>query len=520
LAKRTESSYEEWYILDGWRGLLKVNYTPTSSCDYSMVPVPEMKGGSYGIDGLLENLEQLLEEGNKVLAIKNVYEASRALNTALLSWSSDDILREKDTTILIFTGDRNIFSEEVWKRMIIIKPPRSTPEERESTMINLQQMMGVDDLVHDYDISPYVALTAGMTQEQLESVAVECILRHSILDMDFIAQAKTRLLASNPAITVIEQTKFGFEGIGGYSRVKEIIRNYVVLPLENPEIAERFNVSKPRGIIFFGSPGSGKTLFVNSMAKELSMSVLKIQMENVLGKYVGQSEKSMRNIFDIADAMEPCILFLDEIDRLSKRDMSSGDNSASHVERELFSMLLEKLGDEKRKWFFAGATNMVQALDPALIRTGRVDSLIPIPFPDKEARKEIFQIHTTMKRKLPLADDIDIDTITEKTFLWSGSDIEQLVIRTTNYVMKEAIVNKTNNRMITMDDFLYIIESFNINIKENGILQEKIKKQALDFSNDKRLINVFDSVQELQSASRVRKGAEIMKERRKEQQKK
>jgi ATP-dependent 26S proteasome regulatory subunit len=510
---------EEYFVLDGWKGLLKVDPNPENRVDYVLTPVPDMKAGTYGIDNILESLEEILEEGNKVVVFQNIYEAERAINSALLSWSSNDMMREEDSTIIIFASSRNIFPEKVWQRMSIIKPPRSTPDERNQMLIDIQHDMIIpekddeDQVKFADELGAIIALTAGMTKDQLEAAAVESVIRYNRLDNECIAKSKSRILANNPALEVNEQTKFGFEGVGGYEKVKEIIRNYVVLPLEHPDAAERFNVSRPRGIIFFGPPGSGKTLFVNSMAKEMNMSVLKIQMEHVLGKYVGESEKSLRNIFDIADAMSPCILFIDEIDKFSMRDMGAGTNQGSHVERELFSMLLEKLGDENRKWFFAGATNIISALDPALIRTGRVDSVIPIPFPDKKARKQIFNIHAKLKRKPPLADDIDIEKIAEATYLWSGSDIEQLVVRTTNYVMKEAILHDDKDREITMDDIEYILSSFNINTKENSKVQEKIKKQAIQYTNDRRLIEVFDSAQKIRRVSRTKKGAEIVKEK-------
>lgn len=515
-AKYDENEQENWFILDGWKGVMGV--TPDPNNVFALNPLPDLQGGPYGIDPLLENIEEMLLEENTVLVIQNIYESSRAFNAALLSWASNDGIRAADSTIILFTPSRDIFPERVWGRMSIIRPPRSTADERHELLREAQFSMPVDNLKVDEEtdgeLAALTALTAGMTKDQLEAAAVESIIRYQELNMDSIAKAKERILADNPILEVNERPKFGFDGVGGYDRVKEVIRNYIVLPQEQPEYAKRFDVSKPRGIIFFGPPGTGKTLFVNSMAKELNMSVLKLQMEHILGKYVGESEKSMRLVFDVADAMSPCILFIDEIDKFSKRDMGAGTNQGSHVERELFSMLLEKLGDEKRKWLFVGATNIVEALDPALIRTGRVDSVIPIPFPDKEARKEIFNIHANKKRNPPLAGDIDLDEIAEKTHLWSGSDIEQLVVRTTNYVMKEAILEENIERKIQMDDVRTIIDSFNIDTKKNGQLQEKIKKQALEYTNDKRLINIFESAPKIRPKSRVRKGAEVMKKKR------
>lgn len=518
LASDDPETRESWYILDGWKGLLEVMETPDK--DFISKAVHGMDASSIGgIDTKLKKVEEKLLEGNKVMVIQNLYNPSEMMNSALLSWASDDKIRTADSTILLFLPDRNILSDRVWKRMNIIKPPRSTPEERTDMLINIQAGLLVDDgegegIIFDDKLHAIVALTAGMTKDQLEASAVESIIRYNELNGECIAAAKARILANNPVLQVIERPKFGFEGVGGYQEVKELINNYVVLPMERLDLARKYDVTKPRGIIFFGAPGTGKTLFVNSMAKEMNMSVLKLQMEHVLGKYVGESEKSMRQVFDLADAMSPTILFIDEIDRFSKRNMATGDNAGSHVERELFSMLLEKLGDEKREWFFAGATNIVDALDPALIRTGRVDSVVPIPYPDKNARSKIFDIHARLKRKPPLARDVDSDIIAERTRLWTGSDIEQLVVRTTNFVLKEAIQNNDNDRKVTMEDFNQIIDSFNIDTKKNEKLQEKIKQQAIEYTNDKRLINIFDSAPDITYHGRIAKGKEYVRKKR------
>jgi SpoVK/Ycf46/Vps4 family AAA+-type ATPase len=208
---------------------------------------------------------------------------------------------------------------------------------------------------------------------------------------------------------------------------------------------------------------------------------------------VGESEKAFRRVFKYLDAMAPCIFFVDEIDRYGKRSTSGGsgdDSGGAQVNRQIFSMLLEKLGDEDREWFFVANTNLVETIDPAMRRTGRIDSVVPVPFPDESARVEILKIHTLMKRKLKIDDDIDWKELAKNTNYWSGSDLETLVVRTSTMKMEEAI-KKGRKDLINQEDFLKALKTFNVDIADNKKKQQETERQALRFTNDERLKNIF-----------------------------
>jgi len=499
---------ENWIYLDGWEGFYywKKN-------DKGELEQKQFKNGSvskYGINEALPTVSDELYKGNRILVVSNIFKSNDHFNNAIRGWSNSDTLRDRDTKIVIFADDRSMFPPEVWTHMKIIKPPKSTWKEREKTIRFQQDELNPTTKIGDKKITDVVRLTAGMNLDQLESAVIKSIIIENEIKLSVLSKEKNELFAKNPVIDLIDQPKFGFEGVGGYQSLKNRIRDDVILPLRHPEFAKRYCMKSPRGILLYGPPGTGKTLLVKSMAKELNMSILLLRPENILGKYVGESEKSMRKVFEIAEAMVPCIVFIDELDRFSKR--SGGDNVSSHVERELFSMLLEKLGDENREWFFAGATNNIDAIDPALRRTGRIDSVAPVPFPDEEARMEIFKIHTTVKRKLPLKNDIDIERIVKETYMWSGSDIEQLVIRTSRDVMKSDIKDKKHDLKIGMDDFLRILNTFNIPVDKNEGLQSNVKDKVMEYTNDKRLMHVFEHAQDSHvSKSKTEKAKNITK---------
>lgn len=498
-----EGREERWLVLDSWEGLYE--HTGKGN-DANCKPIDCGDIREYGLRVAIPKVQKELENNDTVLVITNVFRTDDQLNNALRGWSLSNKLTMKTCTVLVFVDDKNVFPQEVWSHTRIVHPPRSTWDERKNLIDNTQKGMKkhvLREKLLDVDgMSNVVRLTAGLNLDQIEASLLESIILNRYISLTTISELKTKMLANDPVISLIQRPPFGFEAIGGYDSLKQRLMDEIILPLKNPQVAKYYNMRSPRGIILFGPPGTGKTILVKSMSRELNMSLLVLRPENVLGKYVGESEKNFKKAFEIADSLVPCIVFIDELDRFSKRD--SGDNVSSHVERELFSMLLEKLGDENREWFFAGATNMIESIDPALRRTGRVDSVIPVPYPDAKARMEIFKIHTSVKRKLPLRDDIDDSIIASKTFMWSGSDIEQMVIRATNMVMKNDLKSGCKGLKIGMKDFLESIDTFNVNVDENTRMQKQVKDQTIRLTNDTRLMDVFDHAESQSVAESTR----------------
>jgi len=505
---KTRRGSEKWFVLDAWEGLSEV--VMNEKLQPIKIPVEGIESDvqTLGISQVLADISEILYEGKMVLVITNVFKSDQKLDAAIRGWATSEILREKSSTVIIFADDRSMFPSEVWSHLKVITPPKSTMMERFTLILDHDKLLEKSEDLSDEKIWDAVRLTSGMNLDQLEAAIIESIILTGDISLEIIAKVKTEIFTKNPVVEIIQQPKFGFEAVGGYDTLKERIMDSIVLPMKNEEISERFGIQPPRGILLFGPPGSGKTLLIKSMAKELNMSIIKIQPENIKGKYVGESEKSMRKVFDIADAMSPCIVFLDEFDRLSKRD--AGPQTSSNVDKELFSMLLEKLGDENRQWFFAAATNLIEVIDPAMRRTGRIDSVVPMPYPDEKAREEILKIHMTVRRNMPLEKGIDIKNLAKKTYMWSGSDIEQLVVRTAQYALKEAVKNNKKDRMITNEDFENILETFNIDIEENKKTQRKIESQAIKYTNDKRLKDVFEHAEKTVSGSKMRKVKEML----------
>ncbi|MDP3043371.1 MAG: CDC48 family AAA ATPase [bacterium] len=214
-----------------------------------------------------------------------------------------------------------------------------------------------------------------------------------------------------------------YEDIGGLGKEIRRIREMIELPLKHPELFERLGIDPPKGVLLHGSPGCGKTLIARAVANETDAYFTHISGPEIMGKFYGESEGRLREIFEEAKANAPAILFIDEIDAIApKREEMGGEKQ---VERRVVAQLLALMdGLESRgQLIVIGATNIPNTLDPALRRPGRFDREIVIGIPDRNARKAILEIHT---RGMPLADGVDLDKLAEITHGFVGADLEAL----------------------------------------------------------------------------------------------
>jgi transitional endoplasmic reticulum ATPase len=212
-----------------------------------------------------------------------------------------------------------------------------------------------------------------------------------------------------------------YEDIGGLDRELEQVREMIELPMRHPELFQQLGIEPPKGVLLHGPPGTGKTLMAKAVANEIDAYFTTISGPEIMSKYYGESEEQLREVFDEASENSPAIVFIDEIDSIApKRGETQGD-----VERRVVAQLLSLMDglEERGQVIVIGATNRVDAIDPALRRGGRFDREIEIGVPDKEGRKEILQVHT---RGMPLAEEIDIENYAENTHGFVGADLASL----------------------------------------------------------------------------------------------
>jgi len=250
-----------------------------------------------------------------------------------------------------------------------------------------------------------------------------------------------------------------YDDLGGIKPVVEKVREIIELPLKHPELFDRLGIDPPKGVLLHGPPGTGKTLLAKAVASESEAFFTSINGPEIMGKFYGESEERLRQIFTEAEKNAPAIIFIDELDSIApKRAEVTGE-----VERRIVAQLLTLMDGLKarRNVIVIGATNRVDAVDPALRRPGRFDREIEIRIPDQPGRREILQIHT---RGMPLGKDVELDKIAELTHGYTGSDIASLakeaalatlrrVMPTVNLAEKAIPVEVLKKLTVTRDDF-------------------------------------------------------------------
>ena len=266
-------------------------------------------------------------------------------------------------------------------------------------------------------------------------------------------------VSDKPAANKGDVPKVSYDDIGGLGDAVKKIREMVELPLRHPELFKRLGVEAPKGVLLHGPPGTGKTMLAKAVAGETSSNFVSIGGPEIVSKFYGESEGKLREIFKEAEENAPSIIFIDEIDSIApKREEVTGEE-----ERRIVAQLLSLMDglNSRGKVVVIGATNRPNSIDEALRRPGRFDREIEIGIPDRNGRHEILLIHT---RGMPLADDVDLDWLSDKTHGYSGADLSALTKEAAMAALRrvlpdvdleaEEIPREVLNRIsVTQDDF-------------------------------------------------------------------
>ena len=318
-------------------------------------------------------------------------------------------------------------------------------------------------LAEDVDLERIASVTHGFVGADLEALCKEAAmraLRRILPQIDFEKESIPAEILNKIVVTMndfmealkdvepsamrevlVEVPTVKWEDIGGLADVKLELQEAVEWPLKYPEVFEHLDAKPPKGILLYGPPGTGKTLLAKAVANESEANFISIKGPELLSKWVGESERAVREVFRKARQAAPSIIFFDEIDSIAP--VRGGGYGDSHVTERVISQLLTEMDglEELRGVVVIAATNRPDIIDPALLRPGRFDKLLYVPPPDLEARKEILKIHL---RKKPLAEDVNIDEIAKRTEGYTGADLAAVCNTAVMLAVREHIMANKN----------------------------------------------------------------------------
>ena len=289
-----------------------------------------------------------------------------------------------------------------------------------------------------------------------EKISPEFLEKITII-MDDFNKALRDITPSAMREVYIEIPDVDWDEIGGVDSVRKDIQEAVEWPLKYPDAYEKIGYSMPKGVMLHGPSGTGKTLIAKAVAKESGANFISVRGPELLSKWVGESERGIREVFRRARQASPCVIFFDELDSIAPLRGASGDSQVS--ERVVSQLLTELDGIQSLDSVLVlAATNRMDMIDPALIRSGRFDKLLYIGLPEKDSREKILKIHTKGK---PLSNEVNLSKIAEMTDGFSGADLAAVVNTAVSRVLQN-FIGKYNpeeakehikEAIVKMDDF-------------------------------------------------------------------
>ena len=320
-----------------------------------------------------------------------------------------------------------------------------------------------------------------------ESIPIDTLRKIIVRMQDFMDVIKeTEPSAMREVFVEVPDIKW--EDIGGLSPIKQELQEAVEWPLKYLGIFTYADATPPKGILLYGPPGTGKTLMAKAAANESEANFISIKGPELLSKWVGESEKGVREIFRKARQAAPCIIFFDELDAIAPT--RGGDHGDSHVTERVISQFLTEMDGLEilTNVVVIGATNRPDIIDPALLRPGRFDRILYVPPPDRESRIQIIKIHT---KKKPLGEDFNIEDLADKTDGYTGADIASLSSAAVMLALREHITKYPDSKEAEKQ-----AKDLKINMKHFDDAMKKIRplsKQEVDMY--KNVANKFGKVE-------------------------
>ncbi|MFX0132947.1 MAG: CDC48 family AAA ATPase [Candidatus Hodarchaeota archaeon] len=355
------------------------------------------------------------------------------------------------------------------RKEILLIHTRAMPLEEE---VDIEE---IADVSHGFVGADIAALAREAAMHTLRRILPEINLEESIIPQEILNNLKVKkvdFVAARKIVepstlreVIIEVPNVHWEDIGGLEEVKSAAIEAVEWPLKYPNLFKSAGIRPPRGILFFGPPGCGKTLLAKAVATESEANFISIRGPEVFSKWVGESEKAIREVFRKARTAAPSIVYFDELDAVAPQ---RGTYTGSQVYESVLNQILAEMDglEELKNVAVIASTNRPMLVDPALLRPGRFDRLIMVPAPEAEARLEILKIHT---KNMVLAEDVDLDDLIKRTENFSGADLENLVREAGMMAIRECDDKSKECIEIKMEHFNMALKEISPSISEEQI---------------------------------------------------
>ncbi len=484
-----------------------------SDANFFLINGPEIMGSAYGESE--KKLREIFEEASKsapsILFIdeidsiapkrENVQgEAEKRLVAQLLTLM--DGLEARVNLVVIAATNRPDAIDEALRRPgrfdreIIVGVPDEAGR-REIFAIHTRGMPLADNV----DLKELARTTYGFVGADIAALsreaAIEAVRRlmpklnleegtipSEVLDTlsvtrDDFMEAIKRVQPSAMREVMVQAPDVGWNDIGGLDDAQAQLKEGVELPLKNPDAFHRLGIRPAKGFLLYGPPGTGKTLLAKAVAKESDANFIATKSSDLLSKWYGESEQQIARLFARARQVAPCVLFIDEIDSLVPSRGKRGAASSGVTDRVVNTLLSEMDGlEELQSVVLIGATNRPNLVDPALLRPGRFDELVYVTVPDEKGRRRILGIHTD---EMPLAKDVDLDSIAERTDRYTGADLEDLVRRAGLFALRE---KGPDVNEVSMANFEKALEASRASvtpemIEEYATIESKLREKAM-----------------------------------------
>jgi transitional endoplasmic reticulum ATPase len=481
-----------------------------SAAKFFHIAGPEIMGSAYGESErrLREIFEQAAQSAPSIIFIDEIDsiapkrgqvsgEAEKRLVAQLLTLL--DGMEPRQNTVVIAATNRPEAIDEALRRPgrfdreIVVGVP-DQPGRREILGIHTRGM----PLANDVNLDDLARRTYGFVGADIAALAREAALEAvrrimpklnlaeetiptEILDAltvelkDF-ENALKRVQPSAMREVMVEAPTIRWDDIGGLDEARDRLQEGVELPLKHPEAFRRLGIRPAKGFLLYGPPGTGKTLLAKAAARESEANFIATKSSDLLSKWYGESEQQIARLFNRARQVAPTIIFIDELDSLVPA-RGGGLGEPQVTERVVNTILSEMDGlEELQNVVVIGATNRPTLIDPALLRPGRFDELIYVGTPDTAGRRRILAIHT---RNMPLADDVDLEKVAQRTDHFTGADLEDLVRRAGLTALRRGL----DAAQVTMADFEVALSETRASVtpemlEEYDRIQETLKNEA------------------------------------------